>query len=99
MISTLRSGHDMVRSACLRSDGDSGWWVDGANDLHSFGGAPTATSSVDFPGQDVAVSITCADNGGGYTLTRSGRLLPFGDAVAVWPIPQLSTAAGGMAAG
>jgi CHAP domain len=75
---------DIARGACLRSDSDSGWWVDGNNDIHSFGGAPAVTSSVDFPGLDVARSITCLDAGGGYTLTTAGSVLAFGDAPPVW---------------
>lgn len=76
---------DIARSACLRSDSVSGWWVDGNNDIHSFGGAPAVTSTTTFPGEDVARSIACTDDGGGYTLTLAGQVLPFGDAPAVWP--------------
>ncbi len=86
-------GQDIARAACLRSDGDSGWWVDGNNDIHSFGGAPAVTSSTDYPGQDVARSISCLDDGGGYTLTTSGNVLPFGDAPAVWTPPSSDTTA------
>jgi hypothetical protein len=82
-------GQDIVRAACLRSDNDSGWWVDGSNDIHSFGGAPAVTSSIDFPGQDVARAINCASDSGGYTLTSTGQVLPFGDAPAVLSTPQL----------
>lgn len=89
---------DIARAACLRSDGASGWWVDGNNDIHSFGGAPAVTSSQDFPGQDVARSIVCSDDGGGYTLTTSGAILPFGDAVPVWS-PTVSTSLASSLAG
>ncbi len=83
-------GQDIARSACLRSDGDSGWWVDGNNDIHSFGGAPPVSSTNDYPGQNVARSIVCMDDGGGYTLITSGQVLPFGDAPALWLNPTLS---------
>lgn len=84
-------GQDMVRGACLRSDGDSGWWVDGGNGIHSFGGAPLVTSTTALAGLDVARSITCVDDGGGYTLTSAGQVLSFGDAPALWTVPTLST--------
>jgi hypothetical protein len=88
---------DIARGACLRSDGTSGWWVDGNNDIHSFGGAPQVSSTTDFPGQDVARSIVCADDGGGYTVTTSGRVLQFGDAPAVWSTALSNSIASGMA--
>jgi hypothetical protein len=91
-------GQDIARGACLRSDGDSGWWVDGNNDIHPFGGAPQVSSTTDYPGQDVARAITCLDDGGGYTLTTAGRVLPFGDAPALWPTTTPSnTPASGLA--
>lgn len=89
-------GQDIARGACLRSDGDSGWWVDGNNDIHSFGGAPQVTSTRDFPGQDVTRSIVCLDDGGGYTLTTSGAVLQFGDAVAVWSTALPNSLASGL---
>jgi CHAP domain len=90
-------GQDIARAACLRSDGDSGWWVDGNNDIHSFGGAPQVASIRDFPGQDVARSIVCSDDGGGYTLTTSGDVLQFGDAVGVWSPTLPNSLASGLA--
>ena len=90
-------GQDVARGACLRSDGVSGWWLDIHNDIHPFGGAPAVTSSLDFPGQDVARSIVCLDDGGGYTLTSSGNVLPFGDAVAVWPSSLSNSTASALA--
>jgi CHAP domain len=89
-------GQDIARGACLRSDGDSGWWVDGNNDIHSFGGAPPVTSSRDFPGQDVARSIVCTDDSGGYTLTTAGQVLAFGDAAPVWSPTLSHTLASGL---
>ena len=86
---------DIARGACLRSDGVSGWWVDGSNDIHSFGGATAVTPVTDFPGQDVARGITCTDDGGGYTVTTTGQVIPFGDAPALWPTPPLSPATSG----
>ena len=74
---------DIARGACLRSDGVSGWWVDANNYVHSFGGAPQVSSTLQFPGKDVARSIVCSDDGGGYTLVSSGAVLPFGDAPPV----------------
>jgi CHAP domain len=89
-------GQDIARGACLRSDGTSGWWVDGNNDIHSFGGAPQVSSTTDFPGQDVARSIVCTDDGGGYTVTTSGRVLRFGDTPAVWSTPLSNSVASGL---
>ncbi len=79
-------GQDIARAACLRSDGVSGWWVDMNNDVHSFGGAPVVKATTDYPGQDVARSIVCTDDGGGYTLTNAGQILQFGDTPAVWSV-------------
>lgn len=88
---------DVVRAACLRSDGVSGWWVDGSNGIQSFGGAPAVTSTRTFPGQDVARSMMCSDDGGGYTLTTAGAVLPFGDAAPVWSAPALAGLASALA--
>lgn len=90
-------GQDIARAACLRSDGVSGWWVDGNNDIHSFGGAPQMTSTQDYPGQDVARGIVCLDDGGGYTVTTTGGVLPFGDAAPVWTAPMNQSSASGLA--
>ncbi len=91
-------GQDIARGACLRSDGVSGWWVDGRNDVHPFGGAPQASSVTDYPGADVARSIVCSDDSGGYTLLSSGAVQPFGDAPAVWSSPLSNRLASGLAA-
>lgn len=88
---------DIARAACLRSDSDSGWWVDGNNDVHPFGGAPAVTSAANFPGQDVARSMVCSDDGGGYTLTTSGQVLSFGDALPVGSTPHLPAPASALA--
>jgi hypothetical protein len=85
LTATYWPGMDIARGIALRPDGSSGWVVDGWGGVHSVGGIPEIGLTGDLPGQDTARGIVATDSGGGYTLSASGRVHPFGDAP---PVPD-----------
>ena len=79
----LFAGSDERRAVLLRSDGHSGYVLDGYGTLQPFGGAPgVATSS--WPGWDIArAAVLRSDGVSGYVLDGWGGVHPFGGAPAV----------------
>ncbi len=75
-----RFGFDIARALALRSDGVSGWVLDGYGALHPFGGAPAMSGSPYWPGWDIARDVVLLSDAGGYVLDGFGGLHPFGNA-------------------
>jgi CHAP domain len=73
-------GLDVARGITLRPDGAGGWIVDAWGGVHSVGIAAALPSIGSLPGTESVRGIIAAGDGGGYTITATGRLLPFGDA-------------------
>jgi hypothetical protein len=76
-------GLDVARGIALRPDGAAGWIVDAWGGVHSAGIAAPLPSITSLPGADTARGIVAAGDTGGYTITATGRLQPFGDAPPV----------------
>ncbi len=87
----LFAGSDSRRGVALRSDGSSGYVLDGDGGLQPFGGAPTVGVTAHWPGWDIARAFALrADGVSGYVLDGYGAVHPFGAAPAVtvsgyWP--------------
>lgn len=75
----------------LRSDGKSGYSVDGQGHIAAFGGAPSVTSPATWPYTDIVRGIALRSDGtSGYVLDGYGGLHPFGGAPVLsnpssWP--------------
>lgn len=80
-----------TRGVALRTDGKSGYTLDGWGGVVPFGGAPPLTTSAYWSQWDIARGMgTLPDNSGGYVLDAYGGLHPFGAATSVnvsayWP--------------
>jgi hypothetical protein len=74
----------------VRGDGRSGWVLDGTGVLRGFGGSPDLRpdSAVVDP-----VAAALGDDGRGYVLERSGRLVPVGGLAGVRVAPGAGTSA------
>ena len=69
------------RDVVLRSDGVSGYTLDGYGGVHPFGGAPPVGPTAYWPGWDIARDIVLRPDGkSGYTLDGYGGVHPFGGA-------------------
>ncbi len=71
----------------LRSDGLSGYVLDGFGGLHPFAAlgasAPSLTGSAYWPGWSIARDLVLSSDGGGYVLDGFGGVHPVGTAAAV----------------
>jgi hypothetical protein len=80
-----------IRGVALRSDGKSGYTLDGWGGVVPFGGAPSLTVSAYWSNWDIARGIgMLPDGSGGWVLDAYGGLHPFGAAPSVtvsayWP--------------
>ncbi len=73
---------DIARDFIFRSDGTSGYVLDGFGGIHPFGGAPGVSATAYWPGWDIARGIVLASDASGYVLDGFGGLHPFGGAPA-----------------
>jgi hypothetical protein len=80
-----------ARGVAVRTDGASGYTLDGWGGVHPFGGAPPVTIGAYWPNWDIARAIALGPDGkSGYTLDGWGGVHPFGNALpiavsAFWP--------------
>ncbi len=87
----LFAGSDSRRAVALRSDGTTGYVLDGDGTLLPFGGAPAVGVTAHWPGWDIARGLALrADGTSGYVVDGYGAVHPFGGAPAVatsgyWP--------------
>ncbi len=80
-----------ARAVALRSDGSSGYVLDGWGGVHPFGGAPALTIPFGWPGWDIVRAIVLRPDGvSGYVVDAWGGFHPFGGAPPIaapkyWP--------------
>lgn len=63
----------------------AGYVLDGWGGLHPFGGAPPASSSAWYPGQDLMRSVVLRRDGAGYVMDAFGKVTGFGTPLAATP--------------
>jgi hypothetical protein len=78
-------GWDIARGLVLRSDGVSGYVLDGWGGLHPFGGAPSVSSTASWRGWDIARGVvawtgTTDGDPGGWILDGWGGVHAYGSA-------------------
>ena len=61
----------------LLPDEKSGYVLDGAGNIHAFGGAPSVSSGPTWSGWDVAVGVSLAPNGSGVKVDTYRRAYAF----------------------
>ncbi|MDP9075513.1 MAG: M23 family metallopeptidase [Actinomycetota bacterium] len=76
-----------TRDTVLRSDGHSGYTLDGFGDVMAFGGAPSvpANQEPQWPGWNIARRLVLATDNSGYVLDGFGGVHPFWAAGATAP--------------
>ena len=79
----LWPGLAIARDLVVRSNGTSGYILDGYGGIHAFGGAPAVAAPAYWSGWDVARSMVLLTDSSGYVLDGWGGIHPFGGAPAV----------------